>query len=84
MHLSLHYKDLYPSIRFAIHAVWQNKWEAIVATTKMREITTKAIKPWTYAHVRGFHRENRSVTRQNIPNSLYLWFPHVPECSALL
>ncbi|KAK8385450.1 hypothetical protein O3P69_016341 [Scylla paramamosain] len=43
---ALHFRDLFPSIRSAILDVWQTGWEEAMTTTKMGEITARAVRPW--------------------------------------
>lgn len=45
------FHDMYSSTRVAALASWQSRWEALVATIKMEEITTVIFRPWTYVHV---------------------------------
>lgn len=42
--------DLFPSIRFAIPAAWQTRWEGIMTITKM-EIAARAVHPWPCTNV---------------------------------
>ena len=41
----LPYKDFFASIRSAVQAVWQKRWEDLVASNNMGEITTRAVRP---------------------------------------
>ena len=51
------HRDLFSTIQFAVHIVWQEKWNANRATTRMGVITTRAVSSWSYAFVRGHCRE---------------------------
>lgn len=58
----LPFKDLFPSIRSAILDVWQVRWEGVLATTKMGEITARAVRPWSNTCVRG-RRDEAALAR---------------------
>ena len=47
------HRDLFPTIRGALHVVWQERRNA----SMMGAITARAVSPWSYAHVRGRCRE---------------------------
>ena len=51
------HRDLFPIIRAAVHVVWQERWNANRATSKMGAITARAMSPWSYAHVQDRCRE---------------------------
>jgi len=51
------FRDMFCSIRVAVLDTWKRRWEVIGATTKMREITDKVFRPWSYADVHGRRAE---------------------------
>ena len=58
----LPFRDLFPSIRSAIKAAWQERCDTVMARTKMGEITTRAVRPWPTAPVRE-RRHETALTR---------------------
>ena len=46
------FRDTFPTIRLAIVASWQHRWDVSVATSKMGEITASVHLSWQYTHVR--------------------------------
>ena len=51
------HRELFLIIRSAVNVVWQERWNANRATSKMGAITARAVSLWSYAHVRGRCRE---------------------------
>ena len=51
------HRDLFSTIRATVHVIWQERWNANIATFKMGAITARAVSPWSYVHVRGRCRE---------------------------
>lgn len=45
----------------------QSKWAAAIASTKMEEVTTRAVHPWPYSHVRS-HRKETPDPSQDRPH----------------
>lgn len=54
--------DMFPEIRKAILASWQERWNARGATSKMGEITRTVSRPWSYESVRD-RRSQTALTR---------------------
>ena len=45
------FRDVFSTIRTAVLASWQGRWEALGPTTKMGEVTGTVVRPWSYALV---------------------------------
>ncbi len=48
----LPFRDLFPSILYAIQDVWQARWDDVMATAKMGELTATVVRPWPCTNVR--------------------------------
>jgi len=59
---SLPFTDLFPSIRSAIQAAWEGRWERVSDRNKMEEITTRAVCPWSAVPMRQ-RRYETALTR---------------------
>ena len=44
--------DVFPAIRETIIAIWQERWDARGATSKMGEVTRTVSHPWDYSNIR--------------------------------
>lgn len=54
---ALPHKELHPTVRSALRGVWQRRWAAVAATMKMGEVTTRAVRPWSYSHIKSRKKE---------------------------
>lgn len=52
------FTDVVPSIRVAVLASWQERWDRFAMTSKMGELTKCVFHPWSYANI----RDRRSQT----------------------
>ena len=59
------FRDVFPSIRIAVTACWQQRWETTATTAKMGEITRTVTQEWDYSHIRN-RRLQTLVTRLRI------------------
>ena len=50
------HRDLFPTIRAAVHVVWQERWNANRATFKMGAITARDLSSWSYAETAAVRR----------------------------
>ncbi len=50
-------RDLFPTIRSAVDSVRRTEWENVPATNKMSEVTTDAVHPRSYSHIRSRRKE---------------------------
>ena len=57
--------DEFPAIREAIIAIWQERWDARGATSKMGEVTRTVSHPWDYSNIRE-RRLQTTLTRLRI------------------
>lgn len=76
------YRNLFPRMQSAAQAIWQLRWEALMASTKMEEITYRTFSPWSYNHVRRHSEITLIRLRTNHTHQPKL--PHAPRSSALL
>lgn len=59
------FRDVFPSIRVAVAACWQRRWETTAATAKLGEITKTVTQEWDYTHIRN-RRLQTLLTRLRI------------------
>ena len=62
------FRDTFPTIRLAIEASWQHRWDVSVATSKMGEITKSVHLSWQYTHIRN-RSSQTLLTRLRIGHS---------------
>ena len=82
------FRDMFPSIRQAVAAAWQLRWNSHVATSKMGELTKYVVPPWNYSHVRD-RRAQTLLARlrlghTRLTHSYLMSRDHVPYCDDCL
>ena len=59
--------NVFPAIHEATTAIWQERWDARDATSKMSEVTRTVSHPWDYSNIRE-HRLSSSAHWSHSPN----------------
>lgn len=63
-------RNLYPTVRSALHNAWQRRWEDMPTPIKMKEITARAVRPWSYSHVKN-RKIQTTLVRLRIGHTRY-------------
>ena len=80
--------DMFPVIREAIIAIWQERWTARGGTSKMGEVTRTVSRPWTYNHVQDRHSQTclarLRISHTRLTHSYLMSRDHQPYCDDCL
>ena len=80
--------DVFLAIREAIIAIWQERWDARGATSKMGEVTRTVSHPWDYTNVRERRMQTAlaclRIGHTRLTHSYLMSGEYKPYCDACL